>query len=166
MTGYERLWAGWRSAYVEKAAEDDGGGECIFCRILAADDGTQVVWRDGTSAVLLNAFPYTSGHVLVMPVRHVGEAEDLTPEEGSAVWATVTDGVRALKAAYNPDGLNIGANLGRPAGAGIPGHFHLHVLPRWNGDTNFLTAVAGVRVMPEALPDTFRKVKEAWPRPA
>ena len=161
--GLERLWAGWRSAYVEQAAAEDGTEECVFCRILASGVEGQVVRRDDVTAVLLNAFPYTSGHLLVMPVRHVAETEDLSAEEGSAVWAAVTDAVRALKAAYKPEGLNIGANLGRPAGAGVPGHFHLHVLPRWNGDTNFMTAVAGVRVMPESLPDTYRKVKEAWP---
>ena len=167
MTGFERLWAGWRSSYVESAAAEDGTSDCVFCRILSAGDEAedQVIWRDEVCAVLLNAFPYISGHLLVMPVRHVAETEDLTPDEGSAVWAAVTDAVRAVKAAYRPDGLNIGANLGRPAGAGVPGHFHLHVLPRWNGDTNFMTAVAGVRVMPETLKDTFAKVKGAWPRP-
>ena len=158
-----RLWAGWRSAYVEQAAEDDAGEPCVFCRILAGDVDEQVVWRSDVAAVLLNRFPYTSGHLLAMPVRHVGEAEDLTAGEGAAVWAAVTDAVRALKAAYRPDGLNIGANLGRPAGAGIPGHFHLHVLPRWNGDTNFMTTVADVRVMPETLAASYAKVRTAWP---
>jgi ATP adenylyltransferase len=165
VSGLDRLWAGWRSAYVERAAAGDGP-ECVFCAILApgGNGEGQVVWRDETCAVLVNAFPYTGGHVLVMPVRHVAEVDDLGAEEGAAVWAAVTDSVRAIKAAYRPDGLNIGANLGRPAGAGIPGHFHLHVLPRWNGDTNFMTAVAEVRVMPEALSETSRKVQAAWPR--
>jgi ATP adenylyltransferase len=100
---------------------------------------------------------------MVLPVRHVGELEDLDAAEGVAIWAAVTDTVCALKAAYRPDGINLGVNLGRPAGAGIPGHFHVHVLPRWNGDTNFMTTVAEARVLPEALPDTFAKLRDAWP---
>ena len=164
----ERLWAGWRSAYVESAAaadEQDEGG-CVFCRILASsepDDRTYVVWRDERCAAVLNAFPYTTGHLLVMPVRHVSDLEDLTGEEAGAVWGTVARAVQALKAAYQPDGLNLGANIGRPAGAGIPGHFHVHVLPRWLGDTNFLTAVAETRVLPEPLPITYLKVRTNWP---
>ncbi|MCA1847176.1 MAG: HIT domain-containing protein, partial [Actinobacteria bacterium] len=113
----------------------------------------------------LNAYPYTSGHLLVMPTRHVGDIEDLDGDEGAAVWATATAAVGALKAAYRPDGVNLGVNLGRSAGAGVPGHFHVHVLPRWNGDTNFMTTVAEARVLPEALPDTYAKVRDAWPDP-
>ena len=161
----ERLWAGWRSPYLSQVAaedeEDDGG--CILCRVL--DEASQVVHRSERVGVVLNAYPYTSGHLMVMPVRHVGEMEELTGDEGAAIWATVTDAVRALKAAYSPEGLNLGVNLGRPAGAGVPGHFHVHVLPRWNGDTNFMTTVAEARVLPEALPDTYAKVRDAWPKP-
>ena len=165
----ERLWAGWRSPYVETGGSDPGGGEaeCVFCRILASGETgeqTYVVWRDEQSAVLLNAYPYVSGHLMVMPVRHVGELEELTAEETAALWSTVTAGVQALKAAYQPDGLNIGVNLGRSAGAGIPGHLHVHVLPRWSGDTNFMTTIAESRVLPEALPITYEKVRVAWPR--
>ena len=166
-----RLWAGWRSPYMDEATSGDDTGErsgCVFCRILASDAPpaeTYVVWRDEVCAVLLNAYPYTSGHLLVMPTRHVGEIEELDGSEGAAVWATATTAVRALKSAYRPEGLNLGVNLGRPAGAGVPGHFHVHVLPRWNGDTNFMTTVAESRVLPEALPDTYAKVRDAWPRP-
>ena len=169
----ERLWAGWRLDYIERAAraqgDDDGDGEadCVFCRILASDEPgevTCVVWRDDRCAAVLNAYPYTSGHMMVMPVRHVAGVEDLDGEEGSALWSALTDCVKALKAAYPLDGLNIGANLGRSAGAGIPGHFHLHCLPRWAGDTNFMTTVAETRVIPEALPTTYARLKEAWPR--
>ena len=101
-----------------------------------------------------------------MPVRHVAEIEELDDPEGAAVWSAVSDGVRALKDAYRPDGLNLGANLGRSAGAGIPGHFHLHCIPRWNGDTNFLTTIGGTRVLPESLPQTLERVRTAWPRRA
>ena len=161
----ERLWAGWRGEYVEGAASGDDGG-CVFCRILASDEPpeqTYVVWRDERCAVVLNAYPYTSGHLMVMPVQHAAGPEDLAGDDSAAVWAVVTDAVRALKAAYRPDGLNVGANLGRSAGAGVPGHFHVHCLPRWNGDTNFMTTAAEARVLPESLLASYRKVRNAWP---
>ena len=172
----ERLWAGWRSEYVESAiGEDkvrtDSEDDCVFCRILAdgqADrDGlgaSQVVWRDHDAAVLVNAFPYTSGHVLVLPTRHVADLAELRAQESMALWTLTTSAVEALKTAYSPDGINLGANLGRGAGAGIPGHLHLHCLPRWTGDTNFMTTVANTRVLPEALSVTCAKVRAAWPR--
>ena len=159
----ERLWAGWRSEYVEGAGSEDN---CVFCRVLTSDEPgevTYIVRRDDHCAVVLNAFPYTSGHLLVMPLRHVGELEDLTPDEATGLWRDLADAVRALKAAYSPDGLNVGANLGRSAGAGVPGHFHLHCLPRWNGDTNFMTTLAETRMLPEALPATYEKIRKAWP---
>lgn len=166
----ERLWAGWRSPYLADVATDEstyaGHQGCVFCRILAAPEpaeDTQVVRRDEWVAVLLNAYPYTSGHLLVMPVRHVGEIEDLSDVEGARVWRTVTEAVQALKGAYKPEGINLGVNLGRAAGAGVPGHFHVHLLPRWNGDTNFMTTAAETRVLPEALPATYARVRDAWP---
>lgn len=163
----DRIWAGWRGEYV--ASVDDGpGDECVFCAILASDrpsNETYVVWRGERCAAVLNAYPYTSGHLLVMPVRHVGELEQLTLEETAELWATVTTAVVALKQAYRPEGINFGANLGRAAGAGIPGHFHVHALPRWNGDSSFMTSVAEARVLPEALPTTWEKLTAAWPSP-
>jgi ATP adenylyltransferase len=157
----ERIWAGWRNEYVTGGDVYDDA-ECVLCRVI--EDGTYVVWRDDLVAVILNAFPYTSGHVMVLPVRHVGDVEDVSREEVGAVWSSVANSVRALKSAYSPDGLNMGANLGRVAGAGIPGHFHVHVLPRWSGDTNFMTTVAEARVMPESLDATLEKLKNAWPK--
>jgi ATP adenylyltransferase len=156
----DRIWAGWRTEYVTSGDVYDDA-ECVLCRVI--EDATYVVWRDDLVAVILNAFPYTSGHVMVLPVRHVGEVEDVNREEVGAVWSSVANSVRAIKAAYAPDGLNMGANLGRVAGAGIPGHFHVHVLPRWSADTNFMTSVAEARVLPEALPATFERLKKAWP---
>jgi len=159
----ERLWAGWRSEYVEQAAHEKG---CVFCRILASDEpgeATYIVRRNESCAVVLNAYPYTSGHLMVMPVRHVAELEELEGDEASALWRDLADGVRALKAAYSPDGLNVGANVGRSAGAGVPGHFHMHCVPRWNGDTNFMTTVAEARMLPEALPATYDKIRNVWP---
>ena len=150
----------------EAGPGDDG---CVFCRILGsgeADEATKVVWRGDGVVALLNAFPYTSGHLMVMPVRHVGEVEDLEAGEHDHLWRAVTAGVRALKAAYRPEGINVGANLGRAAGAGVPGHFHVHLLPRWNGDTNFMTSVAETRVLPESLDATWHKLRNAWPASA
>ncbi|MHB1533953.1 MAG: HIT family protein [Acidimicrobiales bacterium] len=167
MSGLERLWAGWRGEYIE-GVNDGPRPECVFCAILASggtDASNHVVWRHPGGAVvaLLNAYPYASGHLMVMPLRHVGELEDLDAEEASALWDGVTQAVRTLKVAYRPDGLNVGANLGQAAGAGVPGHLHLHVVPRWAGDTNFMTTVAEARVMPESLSVTGEKVRQAWP---
>jgi ATP adenylyltransferase len=168
VSSLERLWAGWRGEYVEgiAAASDQ---DCVFCAILASgrpDEESHVVWRHPAdlAAAILNAYPYTSGHLMVLPSRHVADLEDLDETEGKAVWDGINGAVRAIKAAYRPEGLNVGANLGRPAGAGVPGHFHVHVLPRWNGDTNFMTSIAGTRVLPEALAVSAAKVRAAWPQ--
>lgn len=167
----EQLWAGWRLDYVQRAsAEERAGapGECVFCRIAAsgppsADNG--VVWRDERVFVVLNAYPYASGHLLVLPVRHVADLHELDPAESVAMWGATLGAMTALGTAYDPDGLNMGANLGRAAGAGIPRHVHLHVVPRWSGDTNFMTTVGSVRVLPEALAQSWEKLHGAWPAP-
>jgi ATP adenylyltransferase len=164
----DRLWAGWRSSYVAVAGNGEPAGGSLFSRILASgmpDEDTHVVWRGERVFAILNAYPYTCGHVLVMPYREVGELEDLTPDESTELWAAVRDAVVAIKAAYSPHGVNVGLNLGEAAGAGIASHMHVHVLPRWNADSNFMTAVAEVRVLPEALGDTWRKLRAAWPAP-
>ena len=139
---------------------------CVFCRLAESGPPSLdnlVVWRGDWSFVVLNAYPYGSGHVLVLPLRHVGALGDLTEPEAAEIWAATRDSVTAIERAYEPDGLNMGANLGRAAGAGIPDHVHLHVLPRWSGDTNFMTSVASTRVMPETLQATWNKLHEAWP---
>jgi ATP adenylyltransferase len=165
----ERLWAGWRSDYVTSAAGDGpvtSGDGCVFCGILSSglpDRESYVVWRGERCAALLNAYPYTNGHLMVMPLRHVGELEELTAEEAAELWDGVRDAVVALKAAYQPHGINFGANLGRSAGAGVPGHFHVHALPRWDGDTNFMTTVAETRVLPESLDASWEKLRATWP---
>ena len=166
----ERLWAGWRSDYlsaVTDAPPDPPGGEgCVFCRILAsgeADEDTYVLWRGRTSFAVLNAFPYASGHLLVMPSRHVADLEALEGDEGAELWEAVRTGVLAVKGAYRPDGVNVGANLGRAAGAGVPGHLHLHVVPRWAADSNFVTSIAEARVLPEALGTTYERLRAGWP---
>ncbi|MDQ1372833.1 MAG: adenylyltransferase [Actinomycetota bacterium] len=161
----DRLWAGWRSQYIASSGADSGDDGCVLCRVLAHPDEREalVVWRGEHAAVILNAYPYTSGHVMVLPLRHVGDLEDLDGAEASELWAGAADAVRAIKQAYEPGGLNLGANLGRAAGAGVPGHLHVHVLPRWSGDTNFMTSVAEARVLPEPLSESYDKVKAAWP---
>ena len=158
----ERLWAGWRGEYIATAG--DPGEACVFCRILAsgvADETTHVVWRGERVFAILNAFPYTCGHLMVMPYRHVAELDELTSDEGAELWSGITRAVVAVRQAYGPEGMNVGANLGRAGGAGIPGHLHVHVVPRWDGDTNFMTAVAETRVLPEALDTTAAKLREA-----
>jgi diadenosine tetraphosphate (Ap4A) HIT family hydrolase len=166
---FEQLWAGWRDAYVHEATEAERSGTdggCVFCAIAesgppSADNG--MVWRGDLTFAVLNAYPYASGHLLVLPLRHISELEELTHEESGALWTTTRAAVRAIAAAYAPDGVNMGANLGRAAGAGIPRHLHLHVVPRWSGDTNFMTSVAGVRVIPEALGGAWEKLTKSWP---
>ncbi|HUF33562.1 MAG TPA: HIT domain-containing protein [Acidimicrobiales bacterium] len=163
----ERLWAGWRNEYVTStgAETSPGGDACVLCRVAGAGDGEgeAALWRGARTVAVLNAFPYTSGHLMVMPTRHVGELEDLDPEESVELWDAVRAAVVALKAAYRPEGVNVGANLGRAAGAGVPGHLHLHVLPRWSGDTNFMTSVAEARVLPESLPTSGERLRAVWP---
>jgi diadenosine tetraphosphate (Ap4A) HIT family hydrolase len=166
----EHLWAGWRNDYVVRATAADrrGSAECVFCAIAAsggpsAENG--VVWRGELSYAVLNAYPYASGHLLVMPVRHVDALDQLTAGESADLWEATRRAVGALERAYEPDGVNVGANLGRAAGAGIPSHLHLHALPRWSGDTNFMTSVAGTRVMPESLPESWRRLRDAWAAP-
>jgi ATP adenylyltransferase len=161
----DRLWAGWRSSYIEEVTSETGSDTTVFRSILDSglpDEETYIVWRGVRTFAILNRFPYISGHVLVMPYREVGELEDLEPDEHAELWQAVTDCVSAIKAAYRPDGINIGVNLGQAAGAGVPSHLHVHVMPRWSADSNFMTAVAETRVLPEALPDTWRKLRDAW----
>ena len=162
----DRLWAGWRSQYVSGATPEPSGQGSLFERILGSalgDDVTYVLWRGEHCAALLNAYPYTSGHLLVVPQRSVADLDQLHDDETTELWLGVRLGVKAVRAAYRPEGVNIGANLGLAAGAGVPDHLHMHVLPRWAGDTNFMTSLAEVRVMPEPLTVTWQRLRDAWP---
>lgn len=146
--------------------EEEHGEGCVFCTLLSSDepeDSTYVLRRGTTAAALMNAYPYASGHLMVMPIRHVGELSDLAAKESQELWALLIDAVAALHGAYAPDGINVGANLGRAAGAGIPGHLHLHAVPRWLGDTNFMTSIAETRVLPESLSVSWTRLRQAWP---
>jgi ATP adenylyltransferase len=122
------------------------------------------LFRGERTFAVLNAYPYASGHLLIMPNRHVGEISEIDDGEYRELFEVTRLAMTALTKAYGPDGMNMGANFGRAGGAGIPRHLHVHVLPRWLGDTNFMTTVASTRVMPEALADSWRKIREAWPR--
>jgi ATP adenylyltransferase len=137
----------------------------VFCRLESSGDPSAdngVLWRGEHVFAVLNAYPYASGHLMVLPTRHVQSMSELTGAEGTELWEALRAGVAALDAAYGPEGVNVGANLGRAAGAGIPRHLHLHAVPRWVGDTNFMTAVAGVRVLPETLAHSWERLNRVW----
>lgn len=163
----ERIWNGWRSQYVNESGSRVPLGEgSVFTEILASgltDEEAHIVHRGITVFVILNAFPYTSGHLMVLPYRQVANLEDLTVDEAAELWATVTTAVTAVKAAYQPGGVNVGINLGRAAGGSISEHLHVHVVPRWSGDGNFMTAVAEARTLPEPLSFSAAKLRAAWP---
>jgi ATP adenylyltransferase len=158
----ERLWAPWRLEYVESADRQDG---CIFCKAATSDDdeGQLVVHRGERAFVLLNKFPYASGHLLVAPYRHGLNFGDLDDAEILEVHHLGAQGLEALAATFGPEGYNLGWNIGRIAGAGIPDHGHLHVVPRWAGDTNFMPVLGDVKVIPEHLTATRAKLADAWP---
>jgi ATP adenylyltransferase len=158
----KQLWAPWRLEYIQHADELDG---CVFCLAAAGPDEELLVVHRGESAfVLLNRFPYSSGHVMVAPFRHVGEFSGLTDAEALESHRLAAKAMAALATVFSPDGHNVGWNLGRVAGAGIVDHVHLHVVPRWSGDTNFMPVLADVKVMPEHLVETRAKLAAAWPR--
>jgi ATP adenylyltransferase len=157
----ERLWAPWRMEYI-KSADDENG--CVFCLAAAGDDAGRLVVRRGAHAfVLLNKFPYSSGHFMVAPIRHVGDYGELSDGEVLELHRLASAGIGALAKVYEPQGYNLGWNLGRVAGAGVVDHVHLHVVPRWAGDTNFMPVLADVKVLPEHLQETRSKLAEAWP---
>jgi ATP adenylyltransferase len=159
----ERLWAPWRMEYIDSARE--GEGECIFCDLPAEDDDEKnyILTRSGKAFAMLNKFPYNSGHLMIAPFRHVGEVEELENEEVLGMHNLLQRSLKALKEAMNPDGFNIGMNLGQVAGAGIPDHVHWHVVPRWSGDTNFMPVVAETKVLPETLDAAYRKINRRLP---
>ena len=146
-------------AYIERSHDEPEG--CLFCEVAARDDdeAAMVLHRGGRAFVLMNAYPYNPGHLMVAPFRHVGDLEALEPEEVLDAGRLLQSAVRVLREEMSPQGFNVGMNLGRVAGAGIPGHLHWHVVPRWNGDTNFMPVVGETRVLPESLEDTYRKLR-------
>ena len=157
------LWAPWRLEYIKQADELLG---CVFCSEGAGElpeDESLLVLRGESALVLLNKYPYTSGHLMTAPLRHAGGFGELTDSEALELHRLAAAALDALGRIYGPDGFNLGWNLGRPAGAGIADHVHLHVVPRWSGDTNFMPVLADVKVLPEHLLETRDRLREAWP---
>lgn len=155
----ERLWAPWRLQYIRGEKSD----ECIFCTKPALDDESALIVRRGDRCfVMLNAYPYTSGHVMVAPYEHTADLAAIDEATALDLMTLMQESIRAIRAAYSPEGFNVGANLGTAAGAGVADHLHFHVVPRWEGDTNFMSVIGEVRVLPESLEDTQRTLKEAF----
>lgn len=157
----DHIWSPWRMNYImnhERAAD------CIFCKALTVQDGPEnlVVFRGEFVFVILNRYPYTSGHVMVVPVQHTDTLDAMPVSARAEIMELISKSVKVLRQLYGPDGFNIGANLGAAAGAGIADHLHLHVVPRWNGDTNFMATVANTRVLPESLEDSFQRILSVW----
>ncbi len=158
------LWTPWRYQYISKAGEED---ECIFCAAAKdpRDEDSLIVHRAAHNFIILNRFPYTSGHVMAVPYEHVPTLEDLSDTALVEMIRLARDTERHLREVYRPEGLNFGINLGRCAGAGIAGHVHMHILPRWTGDANFMTVVGETRVMPEDLTTTWTRLRRAFGEP-
>jgi ATP adenylyltransferase len=156
----DRLWTPWRMEYVQSAKGESDDG-CLFCDRPAAgdDEAAYILARTEKAFAMLNAYPYNPGHLMVAPFRHVGELEDVTGDELAETTELLQRSIRALKEISAPEGFNLGMNLGRVAGAGVPGHLHWHLVPRWNGDTNFMAVVGETRVLPELLAQTYAKLK-------
>ena len=157
----DHLWTPWRMKYIQEAQEQEG---CVFCLAAEsdADEAYFVFARGEHHFLILNRYPYTSGHVMVVPYGHVNQLDALSDAARSEMMALTNLAVVVLEEVYHPEGFNLGMNLGGVAGAGIADHLHLHVVPRWGGDTNFMTAVGQTRVLPESLEDTYLRVKAAW----
>ena len=155
------LWTPWRYQYISQSGEPVA---CVFCAAAQSsdDEAALVVHRGSRNFVILNRFPYTSGHVMVVPFAHVASIEELPEPALAEMMCLARDAVKHLRAAYHPDGWNLGMNLGQSAGAGIAAHAHMHVLPRWTGDTSFITTAGETRVVPEALETTWEKLSAAF----
>jgi ATP adenylyltransferase len=152
-------------AYIQENKDREDDRACVFCTLLAGnEDGERILRRDEHAFVTLAKYPYNPGHLLVLPTRHVGELEELTPEEHAGITALLTRGVRALREASEPHGFNIGLNLGHVAGAGIPEHLHWHVVPRWGGDTNFMPVIGQTRVLPQLLAESYETLAPLFDR--
>ena len=159
----DHLWSPWRMKYIRRQKTSKG---CVFCDAVQKEDGEDnlIVARGKRAFVILNRYPYTSGHIMIVPFDHVGTFEEMDEETCTEVMHLIRQGISALDYVYKPDGYNMGANLGTSAGAGIKNHIHFHLVPRWGGDTNYMTSIGGTRVLPEDLNETFKLLKDAWPK--
>ena len=160
----QRIWAPWRLAYVKDASKDKES-ECIFCAALDAgdDDANLIVHRGERSFVILNKFPYTNGHLMVAPYEHLAQLQQIDPETIAEMMDLAQRGMNALETSYSPHGYNVGFNQGRVAGAGVEHHIHMHVVPRWGGDTNFMPVLGDTRVMPQSLEESFAALVDRFP---
>jgi ATP adenylyltransferase len=160
----QRLFSPWRKPYLtrDKAAEKANG--CVFCAAVKAEDGPEnlIIHRGQNAFVILNRYPYTSGHLMALPFEHVANLGDVSADTRAEMMELVNTSMSLLTRVYKPEGFNLGANLGTAAGAGIAEHLHLHVMPRWVGDTNFISTVGQTRVLPETLEETWQHIKAAW----
>ncbi|HWQ45438.1 MAG TPA: HIT domain-containing protein [Longilinea sp.] len=157
----EQLWSPWRMQYIQNGNPISG---CVFCEAAKLADGMEnlIVHRGQLAFVILNRYPYTSGHVMVVPFEHRSTYEDLPAGTRAEMMELLAQATTVLRKVYKPGGFNVGANLGNVAGAGIADHVHFHIVPRWAGDTNFMSTVGDVRVIPEDLADTYRRICECW----
>jgi ATP adenylyltransferase len=155
------LWSPWRKKYVLNHAGTDG---CIFCRALEQEDGPKnlVVHRGNLAFVILNLYPYTGGHIMVVPMAHQPSIVDLDDETMHEIVGLISQSMQVVSQVYHPEGYNIGVNIGAAAGAGVVEHVHVHIVPRWLGDTNFMSTVGNSRVLPEELEETYARLKAAW----
>ncbi|MBE7434948.1 MAG: HIT domain-containing protein [Anaerolineales bacterium] len=157
----KHIWSPWRMTYIESHNKEDG---CVFCIAQAKTDGIEnlIAFRGKNAYVILNRYPYTSGHLMVLPFDHIPSLEGLKPEVRAEMMELASRCTTVLREVYNTQSFNVGINMGEAAGAGVLGHVHIHVVPRWSGDTNFMSAVGGTRVLPEALEETYKRVSEAF----
>jgi ATP adenylyltransferase len=157
----KHIWSPWRMRYIEKNEKEEG---CVFCNALAREDSAAnlVAFRGQCSFVILNLYPYTSGHLMVVPFKHLATLEELDPAMRAEMMELSTQCMTVLRRIYSPPAFNMGANIGEAAGAGVPGHVHIHIVPRWKADTNFMTTLGDTRVLPESLEDTYKRVREGF----
>jgi len=157
----KRIWSPWRMKYIK---ENSSQSECPFCKAISGKDDRKnlVVFRGKNAFVMLNRYPYTTGHILVLPYIHQEKMSEFDPKTRSEMMELVNQAGQVLELVYKPQGMNVGLNLGTAAGAGIPKHLHWHIVPRWMGDTNYMTTVGSVRVLPESLEDTYQKIQSSW----
>ncbi len=161
----QQMWSPWRSQYIQSFKDETEKPACFLCAArdaVDADEEHLVVHRAESCFVILNRYPYNSGHVMVVPQRHSGALEELTADELAEIMLTIRDTDQVLRTVFSPHGMNIGANLGRTAGAGLPDHLHFHLVPRWNGDTNFMPVLSDVKVVSESLEDSRQKISDAY----